>query len=148
MAYSRITIYCCLLLLCRVQGAYFQTLRQRKSAEDDILEPIWKHILTMPATSGERGLATPMFWHIHKSGGSTVHDVLGSCLNLTVASHIGVDNGHGADQVRINENGVYSQQDKIQCIYIDNIAMPGHTGSGIKIYHYFDVNYFSRHYLK
>jgi hypothetical protein len=90
---------CSLLLLCRIQGRYFQALRMRISSEDDILDPIWSHILPLSATSYERGLATPMFWHIHKSGGSTVHDVLGSCLNLTVASHIGVDNGHDTDQV-------------------------------------------------
>jgi hypothetical protein len=100
MPRSCFSAFCCVLLTCRVQAAYFQTLQARISSEDDRLDPIWKNILPLSTTSVERNLATPMFWHIHKSGGTTVHDVLGSCLNLTVASHIGVDNGHDSDQVR------------------------------------------------
>jgi hypothetical protein len=91
---------CLLVLPCRVQGIYIHLLRLVKSSDDDSLDPIWRNILPLSASSEERNIATPMFWHIHKSGGTTVHDVLGSCLNLTVASHIGIDNGHESDQVR------------------------------------------------
>ena len=40
----------------------------------------------------------PIFWHVPKSGGSTIKDVAGSCHRLVSASNIGTRDGHENDQ--------------------------------------------------
>ena len=40
----------------------------------------------------------PFFWHILKSGGTTVKDAAGMCLGKVEASESGVLDGHGSDQ--------------------------------------------------
>lgn len=42
-----------------------------------------------------------MFWHIHKSGGTTVKNFASVCLNLTLASEVGIREGHINDQVTV-----------------------------------------------
>jgi hypothetical protein len=39
----------------------------------------------------------PIYFHIPKAGGSTVKDVVGSCLRMTMASEFGVTDGHDQD---------------------------------------------------
>lgn len=41
----------------------------------------------------------PVFWHVPKSGGSTVKSIL-NCYRLIVASEAGITNGHGEENVR------------------------------------------------
>mmetsp|Transcript_779 Transcript_779/g.1530 ORF Transcript_779/g.1530 Transcript_779/m.1530 type:complete len:1025 (+) Transcript_779:524-3598(+) len=43
----------------------------------------------------QRGIDIPFYWHIPRSGGGTVNDVLGSCLKLTLAADAGASEGHG-----------------------------------------------------
>jgi len=38
------------------------------------------------------------FFHIPRSGGQTVKDIIGKCLGKTLASEVGVRDGHGEDQ--------------------------------------------------
>lgn len=41
----------------------------------------------------------PVFWHIPKSGGSTVKDIMGSCHRFVMASEAGIRAGHNNDTV-------------------------------------------------
>jgi len=41
----------------------------------------------------------PVFWHIPKSGGSTVKDIMGSCHRFVMATEAGIRNGHDNDTV-------------------------------------------------
>jgi hypothetical protein len=43
----------------------------------------------------------PVFFHIPKSGGSTIKDVMGTCHRFVLASEAGVTDGHIEDTVRI-----------------------------------------------
>jgi hypothetical protein len=37
----------------------------------------------------QRGIEIPFYWHVPRSGGGTISDVLGSCLSLAIASDAG-----------------------------------------------------------
>jgi hypothetical protein len=102
MTLFRFILSCWVILPGRYNVVGAQFLRIAKDSRNDALDPIWNHILPVLASSNDRAHATPMFWHIHKAGGTTVHDILASCLNLTVAAEVGVRNGHDTDQVRGN----------------------------------------------
>ena len=43
---------------------------------------------------------TPVFWHVSKSGGTTMEDIFTKCFDFVVASEVGVLDGHGKDKVR------------------------------------------------
>ena len=60
--------------------------------------PVWNNVVDV-ASSLDPNNATPLFWHIHKAGGTSLHDFLSSCLNLTLAAEVGVLGGHELDQV-------------------------------------------------
>jgi hypothetical protein len=60
---------------------------------------VWDNLLDVASPERDRQDATPLFWHIHKAGGTTLHDFLSSCLNLTVAAEVGVLSRHQDDQV-------------------------------------------------
>lgn len=60
---------------------------------------MWDNVLDVASPEREREDATPLFWHIHKAGGTTLHDLLSSCLDLTIAAEVGVLTGHQDDQV-------------------------------------------------
>ena len=47
----------------------------------------------------QRGIDVPFFWHVPRSAGGTMNDVLGSCLHLTLAADAGASDGHGQDDV-------------------------------------------------
>lgn len=51
---------------------------------------------------------TPLFFHIPKAGGTTIKNVVGTCHRLTMATEVGVMNGHDKDTVRFYE--VFSQK--------------------------------------
>ena len=53
--------------------------------------------LTTPMSLKE----TPMFWHIPRSGGTTIKTLLGTCLQQVVASEVGVMDGHDKDTVSL-----------------------------------------------
>jgi len=42
---------------------------------------------------------TPVFWHVSKSGGTTMVDIFSACFGFVVAAEIGVLEGHGEDEV-------------------------------------------------
>ena len=62
--------------------------------------PVWNNIVDVASSSPDVNSVTPLFWHIHKAGGTTLHDFWSSCLNLTLAAEVGVLDGHQMDQVR------------------------------------------------
>jgi len=44
-----------------------------------------------------RRKATPVFWHVPKAGGTTVHDLVADCLHYIVAAEVGILGGHDDD---------------------------------------------------
>eukprot|EP00581_Thalassiosira_minuscula_P014568 CAMPEP_0183713170 /NCGR_PEP_ID=MMETSP0737-20130205/8101_1 /TAXON_ID=385413 /ORGANISM="Thalassiosira miniscula, Strain CCMP1093" /LENGTH=1188 /DNA_ID=CAMNT_0025941921 /DNA_START=135 /DNA_END=3701 /DNA_ORIENTATION=- len=46
----------------------------------------------------QRGIDVPFYWHVPRSGGGTMNDVLGSCLQLTLAADAGVSEEGGEDE--------------------------------------------------
>mmetsp|Transcript_475 Transcript_475/g.944 ORF Transcript_475/g.944 Transcript_475/m.944 type:complete len:1172 (-) Transcript_475:117-3632(-) len=46
----------------------------------------------------QRGIDVPFYWHVPRSGGGTMNDVLGSCLQLTLAADAGGSEGRGEEQ--------------------------------------------------
>ena len=50
--------------------------------------------------SSLQGHDLPFFWHIPRSGGTMMNDILGSCLKMSLASDAGGRNGHDRDEVR------------------------------------------------
>lgn len=81
-------------LIAAVQGQR----RQLRHEDGGPTNPIWNHLLDVNSAEQDRQHATPLFWHIHKAGGTTLHDYFGSCLNLTIAAEVGIK-GHEHDQV-------------------------------------------------
>jgi len=45
-----------------------------------------------------RGRDLPFYWHIPRTGGTTMNDILGSCLKLNLATDAGGRNGHDHDE--------------------------------------------------
>lgn len=41
----------------------------------------------------QRGIDVPFYWHVPRTGGGTVNDILGSCLHLTLAADAGGSEG-------------------------------------------------------
>ncbi|KAI2505910.1 hypothetical protein MHU86_8509 [Fragilaria crotonensis] len=70
----------------------------RISTKQGPTNPVWDNLLDVASPEQDRQDATPLFWHIHKAGGTTLHDFLSSCLNLTIAAEVGVLTGHQDDQ--------------------------------------------------
>lgn len=64
---------------------------------------------------------TPFFWHIPKSGGTTVHQFAASCLRLTVASNVGVLFGH-ADESKLH---LIDTPSNLTYVNIDVTTRPG-----------------------
>ena len=79
-----------------------QQLRTSCQLHHETLNPVWNNLLDVTETLHDRHTATPLFWHVHKAGGTTLHDYLSSCLNLTLAAEVGVLDGHNDDQVRVS----------------------------------------------
>jgi hypothetical protein len=64
---------------------------------------------------------TPIFWHILKSGGTTVKDYSSDCLNLVLSNEQGIQFGHDADTV-IQVMQVPSER---RFINVDSTTRPG-----------------------
>jgi len=66
-----------------------------------------QHLVNLPIVfeniadvgSLQRGTDTPIYWHILKSGGTTMKHVFGQCLNLVVAD----EKNHGEENVSVQE---------------------------------------------
>jgi len=46
----------------------------------------------------QRGIDVPFYWHVPRSGGGTMNDVLGTCFHLTLAADAGGGEEHGQEQ--------------------------------------------------
>ena len=50
----------------------------------------------------QRGIDVPFYWHVPRSGGGTVNDILGSCLHLTLAADAGGSEGEsGVEMLKV-----------------------------------------------
>ena len=85
------------LLLGRTDGQVLQRQIQGLS------NPVWNNVVDVASSLDPNNSPTPLFWHIHRAGGTTLHDFLSACLNLTIAAEVGVLDGHEMDQVRRHE---------------------------------------------
>eukprot|EP00585_Thalassiosira_rotula_P021327 CAMPEP_0196217686 /NCGR_PEP_ID=MMETSP0912-20130531/34908_1 /TAXON_ID=49265 /ORGANISM="Thalassiosira rotula, Strain GSO102" /LENGTH=350 /DNA_ID=CAMNT_0041495175 /DNA_START=72 /DNA_END=1124 /DNA_ORIENTATION=- len=47
----------------------------------------------------QRGIDIPFYWHVPRSGGGTMNDLLGSCLHLTLAADAGGGGRDGQEEV-------------------------------------------------
>ena len=77
---------------------------------------------------------TPVFWHIPKSGGSTVKDVLGACYRFVMATNVGILNGHDNDNqlgVFYRRAGRYVNVDTTTVPGIERASALGFAGSGL-----------------
>ena len=72
---------------------------------------------------------TPMFWHIPKSGGSRIKDVMGGCHRLVQATEFGITDGHGGDaEVAIvypAVPGVGADTDRSPFVNVDTTTLDG-----------------------
>jgi len=77
---------------------------------------------------------TALFWHIPRSGGSTVKNIMGQCLGLVGASEVGIRDGHGNDAELdvIDFQGVkYVNIDTYSLEGINRAYEMGFAGSGL-----------------
>jgi hypothetical protein len=94
-------------------------------------------IASMAFSSERRRLIsmTPFFWHIPKSGGTTVHQFVASCLRLRVASNVGILFGHDEDEtlqlVETPSNLTYVNIDATSREGLQRAKKIGFVGSGI-----------------
>lgn len=50
----------------------------------------------------QKGIDVPFYWHVPRSGGGTVNDILGSCLHLTLAADAGGSEGEsGVEMLKV-----------------------------------------------
>jgi hypothetical protein len=50
----------------------------------------------------QKGIDVPFYWHVPRSGGGTVNDILGSCLHLTLAADAGGSEGQsGVEMLKV-----------------------------------------------
>lgn len=71
---------------------------------------------------------TPFFFHVPRSGGQTVKDVVGLCLSKTQATDVGIRDGHQTDtqlQIVSIENAKYVNVDTTTKEGIERAAMMG-----------------------
>ena len=77
---------------------------------------------------------TPLFWHIPKAGGTTVHQFAASCLRLSVASNIGIMFGHANETtlqlIDTPSNLTYVNIDVTTGQGIERARKMGFVGSG------------------
>jgi len=62
----------------------------------------------------------PLFWHVPRTGGSTVKSIVGVCFGFTQASELGVSMGHNAD----TELAVF-EIDGVKYINVDTTTIEG-----------------------
>lgn len=78
---------------------------------------------------------TPVFWHVSKSGGTTMVDIFSTCLNFRVAAEIGVLEGHDQDEtlkvVTLNEGLRYVNVDTTTSLGIQRAKQLNLVPSGL-----------------
>ena len=82
------------VLLLSATGSNLRQLYRKKKGYRDTLE--LDHALKK---NEARDNFTPLFWHVHKAGGTTVKVLVTECLDMTVASEIGRIRNHHEDPV-------------------------------------------------
>ena len=81
-------------------------LRQSRRARRDLVLDDHLADLTEPLLPSDEGTRTdlPFFWHVPKSGGTSIKELVGSCYGLTMASEIGANLvGEGDGELRVVE---------------------------------------------
>lgn len=107
----------------------------------EFLRPI-RHFAEL--SSPRRKSDVPFFFHVPRSGGQTMKDIAGKCLKLTLASEVGVRDGHGRDpelKVVNIKDGNYVNVDTTSLDGISRAASMGLAPSGLA--HLVSSNYFS-----
>mmetsp|Transcript_22261 Transcript_22261/g.65951 ORF Transcript_22261/g.65951 Transcript_22261/m.65951 type:complete len:272 (+) Transcript_22261:123-938(+) len=66
----------------------------------------------------------PMYWHIPKSGGTTVQDMLGHCLNMVQASDVASHNKELAKRLRPSLN-ILKNPDGLRYVNVDTTTVEG-----------------------
>jgi hypothetical protein len=80
------------------------------------------------AMSEYQSAFTPFFFHVPRSGGQTVKDIVGLCLSKVQASEVGIRNGHQTDtqlQIVVIDNAKYINVDTTSKEGIERAAMMG-----------------------
>mmetsp|Transcript_31464 Transcript_31464/g.75167 ORF Transcript_31464/g.75167 Transcript_31464/m.75167 type:complete len:1022 (-) Transcript_31464:63-3128(-) len=83
------------------------------------IPPVFEAIADVDDGLFQRGVDLPFFWHVPRSGGGTMNDVLGSCLHLTLAA----DAGEGEDLQNLKVLRLGRQQ--VQYVNIDTSTHEG-----------------------
>ncbi len=69
--------------------------------EDIVIEPGKEYLEPLryfaDVSSTVRSSDTPYFFHVPRSGGQTIKEIVGECLGMVQASEVGVRDGHGQD---------------------------------------------------
>lgn len=79
-------------------------------------------VMNKGKSPAERNI-TPLFWHILKSGGTTVKDYYGTCHGFVEAAESGVLSGHGQDAtLKVIQ---LSPEGGIQYVNVDTTTAPG-----------------------
>ena len=82
------------------------SLRQSRRARRDLVLDDHLADLTEPLLPNDGGTRTdlPLYWHVAKSGGTTIKELVGTCYGLTLASEIGANLvGQGDSELRVVE---------------------------------------------
>lgn len=82
------------------------SLRQSRRARRDLVLDDHLADLTEPLLPNDGGTRTdlPLYWHVAKSGGTTIKELVGTCYGLTLASEIGANLvGQGDSELRAVE---------------------------------------------
>lgn len=76
--------------------------RQRQTDSDAaagiVLPPAFQVLADVSDLPLRKGSDIPFYWHVPRTGGGTMNDILGSCLRLTLAADAGGSEGHGQDE--------------------------------------------------
>jgi len=84
-------------------------------------------------TTPRRQSDSNFFFHIPRSGGQTIKDIVGKCLHQTLASEVGVREGHGQDETlqHVDFNGAkYVNVDTTSIEGLNRAATMGLASSG------------------
>ena len=66
------------------------------------LPPPFQALANVDSGPFQRGIDVPFYWHVPRSGGGTVNDILGSCLHLTLAADAGGSEGdNGVEMLKV-----------------------------------------------
>lgn len=115
-----------------------ETIRHRTLANYDhsvALPPALEGLTEVYDTEYDTEYDVPVFWHVSKSGGTTMVDIFSTCLKFVVASEVGVLEGHDKDEklavVELNEGLRYVNVDTTTSDGIRRAATMGLVPSGM-----------------